>query len=259
MIPIYIVSLKSDHERRRKISHLLEKNKIKYTFIDAIYGKDLSQEELDSLKLYTVESRLKRKLGKGEIGCTLSHLNVYEEILKKDHKWACILEDDVILDVNFLRFVENFNSNTLEISDSIFILGGQDGLIQSRYIARSHFYKKNIGTINFDKTISSFDDIFRTCCYLVNSRVAKNLLQLSKQEFFVADDWAYFRKNKIIKDIYLSDLVSHPEDLSESHLELERENIFIKNKNSNPFLIKLKWAVKHRAKLLARFFKEFSL
>lgn len=50
---------------------------------------------------------IKRLLKPGEIGCALSHFEMWRDIVKNDYKYALILEDDVVFNDNF---VENLNS-----------------------------------------------------------------------------------------------------------------------------------------------------
>ena len=66
--------------------------------------------------------------------------------------------------------------------------------------------------------------IFRTCCYVVTLDIARNLCAFSQREFFIADEWSYFKCNGLINSIYLSDFIDHPLDLSCSHIEMERLN-----------------------------------
>ena len=44
MLHIYIISLKQDIERRQAISKSLENLGLKFIFIDAIYGRELSED-----------------------------------------------------------------------------------------------------------------------------------------------------------------------------------------------------------------------
>ena len=50
-------------------------------------------------------------MNKGEIGCALSHINLYKKIVSDKLSYAIILEDDVEFDERLKHFVSN-NSNT---------------------------------------------------------------------------------------------------------------------------------------------------
>lgn len=98
-IPIYIINLKKNTERKKYLIEELKKHEIKnYTFIEAVNGYDLDLNELKLKKIISEECKLKR----GEIGCSLSHYKIYEEILKNNAEISLVLEDDVF-------FVDGFN------------------------------------------------------------------------------------------------------------------------------------------------------
>lgn len=226
MLHIFIVSLVSDIERRANIEKLLLNSGLSFEFVDAIYGKDLTEIQLSSLNLQSAQQRLNRKLSPGEIGCTLSHLKAYGKLVSNNYEWACILEDDAILDSRFIDFIRESTSTSILKPSNIYMLGGQDGLPASDFIARSFFSKINLSNQVFFKTIDSYEYIFRTCCYLISSAMATRFLNLSENIFFVADDWLFFHEIGVVENIYISDFVQHPKDLSGSHIETERLVLF---------------------------------
>ena len=223
MLHIFIVSLKQDIEKRETISKVLNDFNLDFTFIDAVYGKELPDNYLDTIRNKSAGSLVNRSFPAtpGEIGCTLSHLKVYQEVINRGLEWACILEDDVILDGRFKKFVENFESEKLNPLN-LYLLGGQIPT-SKKLIIKSIKNIQLIGYQSFHKTIKSERIIYRTCCYLISSDLARNLILLGSREFILADDWAYLIRKGLIKNIYLSDFVDHPIDLTDSHIQKERE------------------------------------
>ncbi|WP_201551152.1 glycosyltransferase family 25 protein [Psychrobacter sp. DD43] len=255
MLHIYIVSLQQDVEKRRVISKTLEDYGLKFSFINAVYGKELSEGVLSSIRAKSVGNVVRRgfSLTPGEIGCTLSHIMAYQEILNKDLDWACILEDDAILDERFKDFINNFQTTGLN-SESLYLLGGQNGF-PGTHVVKSINNIKYIGGQKFTKVIRSERFIYRTCCYLISSSLAKSLIFLSKKSFILADDFDFLVKNKIINNIYLSNFVDHPLDLSESHLQKERESAalnrnLIYHQKKNFFPLRVKNSIEWRLRLL---------
>lgn len=256
MLHIYIVSLKQDIEKREAISKILQDYELEFSFIDAIYGKELSEDTINSIRSKSVGSLIDRGFAPthGEIGCTLSHLKVYQNILDNNLDWACILEDDVILDERFNIFIRNFQDTGLN-PESLYLLGGQNGLSNKKIIKSI----KNISTIGeqkFTKTIKSEDFIYRTCCYLISAPLAKKLIDLSRTNFILADDWRYLIKNDVIRQLYLSDFVHHPPDLSKSNLQQERalafSNYSIEISTLSARIINsIKYRVRSRVRLLS--------
>lgn len=225
MLNIYVISLEQDVNKRNKISEILTSYGLKYHFVNAIYGKNLSEQE----RQFHIEKSTGKILDRGfmptpgEIGCTLSHMKAYEQIVNTGDEWACILEDDVILDQRFQKFIREFDCNGIVMDpQSIYLLGGQEGLFESRRIVKSIRNVFNIGGQNFYKTIKSERVIFRTCCYVLNINLAKKLLSFYSRKFILADDWNHLVKNEIVNKLYLADFVAHPIDLKDSLIETER-------------------------------------
>ncbi len=98
MIHIYIVSLKQDIKKRESISKTLKDFGLEFSFVDAIYGKELSENVLDSIRSKSVGTIVSRGFAAipGEIGCTLSHIKAYQQLLSDQREWACILTITVI-------------------------------------------------------------------------------------------------------------------------------------------------------------------
>jgi glycosyl transferase family 25 len=98
-LPIYVINLKKNTERKKYLIEEFKKHKIEnYNFIEAINGNDLNSEELKNKNIISNNCKLTR----GEIGCSLSHYKIYEEIIKNDAEISLVLEDDVF-------FVDGFN------------------------------------------------------------------------------------------------------------------------------------------------------
>lgn len=101
---IIVVNLKKDIARRGYMSKMLDSLWVKYSFFDAVYGKELSQDELDSLVDYDFLKEKKISLSLGEIGCALSHYMIYKKIVNEKIDKVLIMEDDVEIDeIFFLR------------------------------------------------------------------------------------------------------------------------------------------------------------
>ncbi|WP_380179178.1 glycosyltransferase family 25 protein [Kalamiella sp. sgz302252] len=225
MLPIYIVSLKRDIQRRETLSAILDKYALNYEFVDAVYGKDLPAEEVAKFKVDGVTRRKGHKPTAGELGCTLSHLKIYQIMQERGQPWACILEDDAILDARFADFCRGFDNGDYSAlhDDELYLLGGQNGLRCAPYVALSHWYKKRVGSERFRKSIKSENFLFRTCCYLIGAGSAAKLTALAREEFFVADEWNYFLRKGIFNNIFVANFVDHPLDLTTSLIEQERK------------------------------------
>lgn len=228
MVPIYVISLSNDLERREKISDTFNRLNLKFEFIDAVYGKYLTEDQISHLGINEYFLRKNKKPLPGELGCTLSHQIAYQKIKDNpDCEWAYIFEDDAIINGSFSIFFEalsNCISSKVVSERSLLILGGQDGLWTKDFIVNSRHNQINAGGFVLNKTIKSSQYIYRTCSYVISKNTACNLIELFSHEFFVADEWDYFSKLNLFDDIYYIDLIKHPIDLSTSHIESDRIN-----------------------------------
>lgn len=93
----YIINAKESRERRQDISRSFYKQGLEPHFFTAVMGKELSNEERAK---YDGSQGL---LLPGELGCALSHLNVYKALLASDELYAYIFEDDIELANNFAQ------------------------------------------------------------------------------------------------------------------------------------------------------------
>lgn len=95
---IFVINLEKDVERRASISRQLEQLGLGYEIVEGVYGAELSKDELkDNYSDRKAKWRVARSLVSAEIGCALSHIKVYREIVEQGLSFTLILEDDVIL------------------------------------------------------------------------------------------------------------------------------------------------------------------
>ncbi len=97
--PIWIISLSRSADRRAIMADHMKRLGLPYEFVDAVDGSKLSAEELAAV--YSREEAVRhlgRPLTRGEIGCSLSHLEACRRLIDSGLEEAIVLEDDVILD-----------------------------------------------------------------------------------------------------------------------------------------------------------------
>jgi GR25 family glycosyltransferase involved in LPS biosynthesis len=102
MIPVIIINLERDGERRAAVAARLDALGVPHTFLKAIDGRALSTAELERAApphrcLYH------RPLTTNEIACGLSHLAAIAEGLRLDCDFFCVLEDDIVPTAQFPR------------------------------------------------------------------------------------------------------------------------------------------------------------
>ena len=166
--PIYIINLKRNPERRLHIQRQLDTLGLKYEFV---YVDDIDKYELESKayrmqiaqslgidesllenKYAAIVNRAKTERDKnwkndnlGQLAVALSHIKIYDLMVKNSINWACILEDDATLLPTFpevLRIAP-------KLEWDILLLASQpsdfhSNLIQKKFIKRIRIFDKDI-------------------------------------------------------------------------------------------------------------------
>ena len=102
MPPVYAISLARAQERRANIKRRLDALGVAYEIVDAVDGAalDLSQYA-HRLKQNKCRARHGYELTRNEIGCFLSHYNLWRRVADGDDECALIVEDDAVWDDDF--------------------------------------------------------------------------------------------------------------------------------------------------------------
>jgi GR25 family glycosyltransferase involved in LPS biosynthesis len=99
MIPIFIINLPKDKDRRAFQEKQMKELDLPFQFVDAFYGDD-------PVVVASCDDELAKKehgkvLMKGEKGCAYSHRFCYEIMEKENIPCALVMEDDVVLPKDF--------------------------------------------------------------------------------------------------------------------------------------------------------------
>jgi glycosyl transferase family 25 len=93
-IPVVVISLPRASERRAQCAARLSKIGVDFTFFDAVDGQQLSEMAVAQLHPRPHLRDYGRPLGRGEIGCAVSHIEVIDRIAAGTDPYVCVLEDD---------------------------------------------------------------------------------------------------------------------------------------------------------------------
>ncbi|WP_272537647.1 glycosyltransferase family 25 protein, partial [Providencia sp. PROV225] len=127
---VFIINLKESSERRLKMQAQLDKTELKYEFINAVNGKDLSNTELKEI-VYDYPNCM---LSKGEIGCALSHLAIYKKMVNENIEQAFVLEDDATLPYNIEDVISKIQKIDKLTKPNIYLLSCVDSYIKNQKI-----------------------------------------------------------------------------------------------------------------------------
>jgi len=107
---IYVINLERRKDRYHHMRQSLNILGIEAIFWKAVDGKQLSDNKLEKLGIKILPNYLdpitNQPMSLGEIGCFLSHYNIWKDMMTKNYSKIIILEDDV-------KFNRNFKSRLL--------------------------------------------------------------------------------------------------------------------------------------------------
>ncbi len=178
----YTINLPKDIERKAYITNILYKYPLlKNEFVDAVYGKDLTEDERDrAFDTRTSYKRYGRNLNPGEIGCTLSHFKCYHKLLRSDNPYVLILEDDVTV-INELSEIDNIAQSLPENEPWVLLLSADYWFTKRRQFGN-------------DLSIAHVYDAVGTYAYIINRKGAELLINKNARPSNVADHWSLYRR-----------------------------------------------------------------
>jgi glycosyl transferase, family 25 len=167
-IPVFVINLDSSPDRYQHAEQQLLALGIQPQRFRAVYGKNLTQEEIEGCYDKGRNQRhFRRSLSLGELGCYLSHRGIWQMMLAQNIDMAIVLEDDIDVDP---RLPEAINQLTK--------LNGWDHIKLSDDRNAPAYQKKNLDKgfelVNFKKVPNC------TTGYAITLSGAKKLLSREK-------------------------------------------------------------------------------
>ncbi|WP_169777455.1 glycosyltransferase family 25 protein [Campylobacter mucosalis] len=188
---IFVINLEKDTQKRDDFVKNFSRFSLDYEFINGIYGGGISESELFKL-VYDYKNCF---LTKGEIGCALSHLKIYQKMIDENIPYALILEDDA-------GFSDEFCEILAKIDE---FLSKKDDFELVCLMQLEDACFKNL-TIKIDKNLRlyKFSSGFRTHGYIITKTAAAKLLKLNTPIILESDMWLQFYELSGLKIYTLS-------------------------------------------------------
>ncbi len=198
----FLISLKKDQQRRDLF--FSQPDTADFEIFDAINTMNSSEDELRhcGFDFTGFEQAYGRKATKGEIGCTLSHLGVYEKILQdqniQETDYVLVCEDDALLAQNFEK---NITALLYAENDADIIWVGQSKIaefndvdLEINYPSTFSFLQKKIGDTQYSLSYPYKNYFAGTVAYLIKKSACRRFVEQQKQFHWLADDFIYFEK-----------------------------------------------------------------
>lgn len=104
---VFLINLKRRLTRRMRMLRTLYEQEIASEVVDAVDGRAFNSSEIKALGITMLadyqDPYSGRPLTKGELGCFLSHYNVWKEIAERGLKKSVVFEDDLRFEIFFKR------------------------------------------------------------------------------------------------------------------------------------------------------------
>lgn len=110
-IPIKVINLEGSHERRIFMEEQLARLELKYEFVNAVDGRNLSEKDLEKYSIRDSLKSMGRELSNGEIACALSHIKIWNQLIDEKIERVLVLEDDALIGkalLGVLNCIESF-------------------------------------------------------------------------------------------------------------------------------------------------------
>jgi glycosyl transferase, family 25 len=109
--PIWVLNLRRSVERRARIRDHLGALGLPFEIIEGVDGRAMTPRDLAAVSSSRESLRLAgRELTPGEIGCSLSHLELYRKQIDEGWDEVVILEDDALVDPAFVEVMKRIES-----------------------------------------------------------------------------------------------------------------------------------------------------
>jgi GR25 family glycosyltransferase involved in LPS biosynthesis len=104
--PIYIINLEKSVDRMNNIANIMKKYNLKFNRFNAVYGKTLSNNEIENVIHPICFNML---CSNGMIGCALSHVKLWRQLLNDNTTDNYLILEDDIGDININKLIKLLN------------------------------------------------------------------------------------------------------------------------------------------------------
>jgi glycosyl transferase family 25 len=164
MIRTIVVNLARSADRRKVITDRLNALGIKFVLMEATDGQNLSPEQIVQYSSRAAFATIGREMHPNEIGCILSHIRIWQDMIRRDDDRVLVIEDDMLIDSDFPSLIETLDWIPADAS-VVNLSWDMANPIEAKEITS----KRSI--CRFDK------EVMRTGSYIMDSRGAAKLLQ----------------------------------------------------------------------------------
>lgn len=178
---IFVINMKTSHDRWKSISTQLSALKLPLQRFDAVIGKDIDcVDKFFDIERFEFESY--HKLKPGEVGCALSHINIWKHICDNQISEAIVLEDDAKIDRVFFETYNALINNKLKLDYvNLSPVNTEENFINTHFKPMTAFQFQHLNVIECGNVPYSMVG------YYINFRAAEIFLKASKNMYYAVD------------------------------------------------------------------------
>ena len=173
---VFVINLERCVEKKKRMKKRLQN--INHTFINAIDGKKLNDRKLKKMDGNVLKEWRDPYSGRnitwGEIGCALSHYNIYKRCVDENIDIAIIFEDDVLIPDNFNLKINKIITDLNKIPNWDFCYLGRKSM------------DSNDKEYNSDFVLSGYS--YWLCSYIVNLNGMKKIINSGMKQNLIPHD-----------------------------------------------------------------------
>ncbi len=183
-----VVNLDRDKNRWRFISEGLSRYGFAYERFPAVDGKAISEVELKKCYCPAKAKRLSHLLTAGELGCALSHIKIYQKIVREKIPLCLILEDDAEILPALGAVVRDLEKILDPLKNDVVMVGPRAWKI----------FPSDVVLPQSKALLCKTFSPYCTTAYVVTYEAARRLADFLLPVVNVADNWARFEKYGLV-------------------------------------------------------------
>jgi len=193
-VPCYVINLESATDRRKAMAQHSVDLGVPFSFRKATDGRRLAPQQR---RFAVDDARALREYGPlspGEIGCALSHIGIYQEMVKQGIPHAVILEDDVRLADDAGRLLDRNDPDSLPR----LLPADSAAMVQLTYVRRVYRYGGR-DAVGGRRVMRPHRKVWRASAYFITLEAARRMADALYPVWTVADHWHRFQRLKLVK------------------------------------------------------------
>jgi glycosyl transferase family 25 len=173
---VFVISLERALDRRAHIAALASRTGLKAEFVTAVDGRALTPEQRSRYNPKRAKRIYGCEMSDNEIACYLSHVSVYERMVRENIEVALILEDDISCVADFPKIVSDLCAMPC---DSWQVIRLQTSKRSVATGDRKRTRGEAVASVGARKVCRVRTSVLGGCAYLIRRSAAEAMLERS--------------------------------------------------------------------------------